>query len=128
MNTPPKPEIFLGTDECRLDRRFKIALPVLVNTLTSDQNGWIIDVSRKGIKMRGIKALPRSRVCVHYKRQFAEGTVRWVRANGNIGIVLDEPLQSGPLAAVWKRFHENVVAFGKHKRLPKPVFGRKSAR
>jgi hypothetical protein len=128
MSAPVKQEIFVGTDECRLDRRFKIALPVMLNTLTSDQNGWIVDVSRKGIKVCGIKVPPRSRVCVHYKRQFAEGTVRWVRANGNVGIVLDQPLQTGPLAAVWKRFHENVEAFGKHKRLPKPLFGRKSAK
>lgn len=127
MNAPVKQQIFIGTDECRADRRFKIALPVLVNTLQRDQKGWIVDVSRKGVKIYGIKVLPRERVCVHYRRQFAEGTVRWIRANGNIGIVLDQPLQSGPLAAVWKRFHENVEAFGKHKRLSRPTFGRKQA-
>lgn len=128
MNAPLKQEIFLETEEARSDRRFKIELPVIVNTLQRDQKAFIVDVSRKGVKIYGLKVFPRERVCIHYRRDFAEGTVRWVRANGMIGIVLDQPLKTGPLAAVWQRFHENVAAFGKHRRPPKPVFGRKPAK
>jgi len=118
-------EVF-GDENLREDRRFRIELPVLVNTILDDQNGWIIDVSRKGLKLWGVSAPPRSRVFIHYKGDMAEGTVRWYRANEGIGIILDQPLKTGPLAAVWQRFHDNVGAFGKHKRLPKPVFGRKT--
>jgi hypothetical protein len=120
----PKP--FSSDDEnLRSDRRFTIELPVLVNTILDDQNGWIIDVSRKGLKLWGINAPPRSRVFIHYQGEMAEGTVRWYRANEGIGIVLDVPLKTGPLAAVWQRFQENIAAFGKHKRPPRPVFGRR---
>lgn len=127
MNAPLKPEVFLAPDECRAERRFRIELPVLINTMRGDQKAFIIDVSRKGVKVYGLKVPPRSRVCIHYRRQYAEGTVRWVRPNGMIGIVLDAPLRTGPLGSVWKRFHENVEAFGRHKRSARPVFGRKSA-
>jgi hypothetical protein len=128
MNAPINQQVFVGTDECRADRRFRTALPVLVNTLRNDQNGWIVDVSRRGLKITGIKVLPRARVCIHFKRDFAEGTVRWVKANGTVGVVLDMPLRTGRLAAVWRRFHQNVEAFGKHRRLPRPIFGRKAVR
>jgi hypothetical protein len=123
----PDPKQFAAEDEnLRADRRFKIELPVLVNTAIEDQHGWIIDVSRKGLKLWGINAPPRSRVFIHYKGDMAEGTVRWYRANEGIGVILDQPLKTGPLAAVWHRFHENVAAFGKHQRPAKPVFGRKA--
>jgi len=128
MIAPNTPLDFSGTDELRSDRRFRIELPVLVNTIMSDQRGWVVDVSRQGIKVRGVKAPPRSRVFVHYKGQFAEGTVRWARrGQASIGIVLDTPLRTGPLAAIWQRFHENVEAFGKHAKAPRPAFGRKTA-
>ncbi len=76
--------------------------------------------------MRGIKIHPRAKVCVHYQGKFAEGIVRWSKPNQGVGIVLDAPLRTGPLAAVWHRFQRNVEAFGKHKkRAPKRTFGRK---
>lgn len=118
---------FSGADELRDDRRFKIALPVMVNTVMSDQSGWVVDVSRRGLKVQGITAPPRSRVFVHFQGQFAEGTVRWSRRSQTIiGVVLDVPLRTGPLAAIWQRFHENVEAFGKHVKPPRPPFGRKA--
>jgi len=112
-------------EDVREDRRFKLELPVMVNTILEDQRGWIIDVSRTGLKLWGVNAPPRSRVFIHYKGEMAEGTVRWYRANEGIGVVLDQPLKSGPLAAVWNRFQENVAAFGKHQR-PARVFGRRT--
>jgi hypothetical protein len=116
---------FSGEDDLRADRRFKIELLVLVNTVMSDQKGWVVDVSRCGLKVRGIHAPPRSRVFVHYNGQFAEGTVRWAKAGPLIGIVLDTPLRTGPLAEIWRRFHDNVEAFGKNTRTRRPTFGRK---
>ncbi len=127
MTLAEKQQGFSEADELRDDRRFKIALPVMVNTVMSDQSGWVVDVSRRGLKVKGITAPPRSRVFVHFKGQFAEGTVRWSRRSQTvIGIVLDAPLRTGPLAAIWQRFHENVEAFGKHSKPPKPSFGRKT--
>lgn len=126
MTLPAHPLSFTGTDELRASRRFRIELPVMVATMISDQKGWIVDVSRQGLKVRGIKAQPRMRVCVHYKGYSAEGRVRWSKPRDGIGIVLDVPLRTGPLAAVWRRFHENVEAFGKHERPARPVFGRRS--
>ncbi len=116
----------MGDENLRADRRFKIELPVVVNTVLEDQSGWIIDVSRKGLKLWGVNAPPRSRIFIHYKGDMAEGTVRWYRPNDGLGVVLDSPLKTGPLAAVWHRFQENVAAFGGHQRLKKPAFGRKS--
>ena len=128
METPGQPQTYTGTDEARLSRRFRIELPVMVATVLHDQKGWIVDVSRQGVKVRGVKALPRMRVCIRYKGHYAEGRVRWAKPRDGIGIVLDYPLKTGPLASVWRRFHENVEAFGKHRKaLPKPVFGRKRA-
>ena len=112
-------------DEIRSDRRFRIELPVVVGTRLHDQKGWIVDVARRGVKVRGIKAPPRSRVCIYYRNQYAEGIVRWAKPGPVIGIVLDTPLRTGPLAAVWKRFQENVDAFGKGVGPRRPVFGRK---
>ena len=41
----PDPNQFETEDEnLRADRRFKIELPVLVNTILEDQHGWVIDV------------------------------------------------------------------------------------
>ena len=119
-SSPPR-----GVDEIRLDRRYKIALPVVVGTRLHDQRGWIVDVARRGVQVRGVKAPPRSKVCIYYRNQYAEGIVRWAKPGPVIGIVLDAPLRSGPLAMVWKRFQDNFDAFGKGVQPPRPIFGRK---
>ncbi len=128
MTTPDKPQAFTEPEEVREDRRFRTELPVLVNTLMSDQSGWVVDVSRQGMKIHGIKAPPRSRVFVHYRGHLAEGMVRWsMPGQSLVGVVLDTPLRTGPLAEIWQRFQENVQAFGKYSKGPRPPFGRKQA-
>ena len=116
---------FTGTDELRSDRRFTIELPVIVNTALNDQAGWITDISRRGLKLRGIDAPLRARICINYKGKFIEGSVRWSEPQRGIGVVLDRPLQEGPLAQIWQRFNENIAAFGSRVRMARPIFGRK---
>lgn len=125
MFNPGKISPSTDIDEIRSDRRFRIELSVVVRTRLHDQKGWIVDVARRGVKVRGIKAPPRTKVCIFYRNQFAEGIVRWSKPGPVVGIVLDAPLRTGPLAKVWKRFQDNVDAFGKNARRPRPTFGRK---
>lgn len=117
---------YSGNDELRSDRRFKVELPVVVNTALNDQAGWITDISRKGLKLHGIDVPSRARIAINYRGEFIEGTVRWSEPGRVVGIALDRPLQEGPLALVWRRFNQNVAAFGAHVRAARPTFGRKS--
>jgi hypothetical protein len=116
---------FAGTDELRSNRRFKIELPVIVNTALSDQAGWITDISKKGLRLHGIDAPIRARICINYKGKFVEGTVRWSTPHRGIGVALDLLVQEGPLAQIWQRFNNNIAAFGSQTRMTKPTFGRK---
>jgi hypothetical protein len=100
-------------------------LPVIVNTALDDQAGWITDMSRKGVRLHGIDVPIRSRICINYKGEFVEDTVRWSTPHRGIGIVLDLPLQEGPLAQIWQRFNTNITAFGNQVRMAKATFGRK---
>jgi hypothetical protein len=76
--------------------------------------------------LQGVDLPPRARICIHYKGQFIEGTVRWSAPHRGVGIALDGPLQDGPLAQVWQRFNQNVSAFRNQVRVAKPTFGRKA--
>lgn len=116
---------FLGTDELRSERRFRTGLTVRVNTPQDDQTGVILEISRKGLKLKGIKTPRRARVCVTYQGHSVSGTVRWIRPGDVIGIALDEPLRTGPLALVWNRYFRNTEAFGKVPRRMSTGFGRK---
>lgn len=120
------PQKYAGTDELRSDRRFKVELPVVVNTVLNDQAGWITDISRKGLKLHGIDVPQRAQIAIHYRGKCIEGTVRWSDPQRGVGIALHRPLQDGPLAQVWQRFNENVAAFGGQERPARPVFGRKA--
>ena len=117
---------YSGTDELRWDRRFSAEVPVVINTMVGEQQGWIVDMSRRGLRLQGINVPVRSRIAIRYRGKFVEGSVRWSTPALGIGVTLDEPLQNGPLAAIWQRFHQNVAAFGGHVKLARPVFGRKA--
>lgn len=117
--------MFDRTDELRADRRFRTELTVVVNTLLDDQTGQVVEISRRGLKLSGIELSRRARICVNYEGQSIQGTVRWSRTGDVIGIALDEPLEAGPLAAVWHRYFKNVEAFGRYPRKPGVVFGRR---
>jgi len=117
---------YSGNDELRSDRRFKVELPVVVNTALDDQAGWITDISRKGLKLHGIDVPPRARIAINYRGEFIEGTVRWSEPGRVVGVALERPLQEVPIALVWQRFNQNVAAFGAHVRAVRPTFGRKS--
>lgn len=119
-------QIYSGTDELRSDRRFRVELPVVVNTALNDQAGWITDISRKGLHLQGVDVPQRAHIAIHYRGTYVEGTVRWSHPDRGVGIVLHRPLQDGPLAQIWQRFNENVAAFGGHIRPAKAVFGRKA--
>ena len=115
-------------DENRTDRRFRTELPVFVSTVLDGQEAWIIDVSERGLRLRGFSAPPRARVIVQLEGDTVSGTIRWAKPDNTIGIRLDTPLKEGPLAAIWSRFRDNVNAFRAPKpRAAQPTFGKKQA-
>lgn len=126
MTKSGTPMSFAGENELRNDRRFKIELPVVVSTAMNHQDGWITDVSRKGILLQGVNLPPRAHISINYNGKFVEGTVRWSTPHRGTGIALDRPLQDGPLAQVWQRFNQNIAAFGNRVGPTKPTFGRKA--
>ncbi|MBO9574810.1 MAG: PilZ domain-containing protein [Sphingobium sp.] len=109
----------------REDRRFRTEIPVFVSTVLDRHEAWIVDVSQQGVQLRGCSAGPRMRVIMEYEGGATNGTVRWAKPDGTVGVRLDSPLRDGPLAAIWSRFQDNVNAFGAHKMRPQPSFGRK---
>ncbi len=111
----------------RADRRFRTEIPVFISTVLDGQEAWIVDVSQQGLRVRGFSASPRMRVIVQCEGDVVNGTVRWSKDDGTVGIRLDSPLRDGPLAAIWNRFHNNVSAFGSANRVrSQPSFGKKS--
>jgi hypothetical protein len=119
----------VSDDNNRVDRRFRTDLPVFVSTVLDGQEAFIVDVSQQGLRLRGFeKVQPRMRVIIECQGDTVCGTVRWAKPDGTVGVRLDTPLNDGPLAAIWKRFQENVNAFGA-TRTPRVQtgFGKKSS-
>jgi hypothetical protein len=114
------------TDENRTDRRFRTEVPVFVSTVLDATEAWIVDVSKQGIRLRGLNIAPRVRVIIEFQGDVVCGTVRWVKPDDTIGVRLDTPLSEGPLASIWARFHQNVSAFGVSRARPAAVFGKKA--
>lgn len=118
----------MSDDNNRIDRRFRTELPVFVSTVLDGQEAFIVDVSQQGVRLGGFeKAQPRMRVIIECQGDTVCGTVRWAKPDGTVGVRLDTPLNQGPLAAIWKRFQDNVNAFGANKSPRMPGgFGKKS--
>jgi hypothetical protein len=111
----------------RTDRRFRTEIPAAVSTVLDRQEAYIVDVSQQGIRLRGVKAAPRMRVIIECEGDAVGGTVRWAKEDGTIGVRLDTPLKDGPLAGIWKRFNDNVTAFGANRAVRVPrAFGKRS--
>ena len=114
------------TDENRIDRRFRTEIPVYVSTVLEGQEAFIVDVSERGLRLRGFSGPPRARVIIQFEGEAVCGTIRWTKPDNTIGVRLDTPLKEGPLATIWSRFRNNVDAFRAPKpRAPQPAFGRK---
>ena len=113
----------------RIDRRFRIEVPVFVSTVLDGQEAFIVDVSQQGLRLSGFPdARPRMRVIIECQGDTVCGTVRWAKADGTVGVRLDTPLKEGALAAMWTRFQQNVSAFGANKTARTPGgFGKKSS-
>ena len=119
----------MSDENNRIDRRFRTELPVFVSTVLDGQEAFIVDVSQQGLRLRGFdNAQPRMRVIIECQGDTVCGTIRWAKPDSTVGVRLDTPLNDGPLAAIWKRFQENVNAFGTNRaQRPAGGFGKKSS-
>ena len=119
----------MSDENNRIDRRFRTELPVFVSTVLDGGQAFIVDVSQQGLRLRGFDhAQPRMRVIIECQGDTVCGTIRWVKPDSTVGVRLDTPLNDGPLAAIWKRFQENVNAFGTNRtQRPMGGFGKKSS-
>jgi hypothetical protein len=87
-------------DDARKSQRFKVFLPVQISCAETNLNGYFVDVSNAGARLRArITPVVREKVQVEWEGKLLSGTVAWVKKD-LFGLTFERPLTNNQLLAM----------------------------